>query len=197
MEQKKSTLSTANLILVVPIFLLSTLLLSLFAGSLFINLDDSSAADMGLGLDVGLLLSITSSDAIAVPIAATATGTQNAGTVQVSVTTNNPIGYSLTMSSATAVTALALTSNPATTIPSTTAPIASPSVLANNTWGYSTAASPASFARIPASATPDTLLVTGAPSVNSITGVTFAARVNTTKPAGTYANTIIFTATAN
>ncbi|MBQ8156259.1 hypothetical protein IJ101_00520 [Candidatus Saccharibacteria bacterium] len=116
----------------------------------------------------------------------------NTASLPVTVSTNNPTGFSLTMSSTD--TNLTLRSG-SETIPTlaTNTDGYSESDFTTNAWGYklSTATNYSPFALS------NQLLVTDAPT-NAITStVTFAAKADSTKPAGTYELAINFTAVAN
>ena len=138
----------------------------------------------------------TNADTLSIPITPTPSGTLAMNELTVTVSTNNQTGYTLTMNSDTDDTSLIHQTIP-TTIPSTTAPFDAPTALAVNTWGYSLAASPTTFSAIPALTAPDTIASTSDPEEGSDTIVTFGANIDSTVTAGTYLNTMVFTATAN
>ena len=116
----------------------------------------------------------------------------NTASLPVTVSTNNPTGFSLTMSSTD--TNLTLRSG-SETIPTLAANTDgySESDFTTNAWGYklSTATNYSPFALS------NQLLVTDAPTNATTSTVTFAAKADTTKPAGTYELAINFTAVAN
>ena len=134
--------------------------------------------------------------------------------IQVRVATNNQTGYTLTMSSSTDNTALTHTAGSTTgAVPtldsSTTYSAWSDDTNLNNRWGYthnntgdvadaSTGVILAnSYLPISPYSTPAVLKVTNAPASASNTDVTFAAKIDTSKPSGTYTNTVTFTAVTN
>ena len=116
----------------------------------------------------------------------------NTASLPVTVSTNNPTGFNLTMSSTD--TNLTLRSG-SETIPTlaTNTDGYSESDFTTNAWGYklSTATNYSPFALS------NQLLVTDAPTNATTSTVTFAAKADSTKPAGTYELAIDFTAVAN
>ena len=120
------------------------------------------------------------------------------------VSTDNATGYKLDFSNADDNTAMTHTSSTVTaTIPSITADTDENSFPVNS-WGYSlddiTGAQ--TFSPIPANSAPTTLKTTSTPTTSLPNGVdqtdiTFAVKADTTLPAGTYKDTVVFTAVAN
>ena len=133
--------------------------------------------------------------------------------VPVTVSTNNPTGYTLTMSASTTTTALTNSAtSPAATIPTLSSTVAaatySTSATYNNTWGFThnnTGTADAetgvitadTYLPVASSASPTTIRVTDSNSGVATTNLTFAARVDLDKPSGTYNNTVTFSAVAN
>ena len=122
--------------------------------------------------------------------------------VPVTVSTNNPTGYTLTMSASTTTTALTNSAtSPAATIPTLSSTVAaatySTSATYNNTWGFThnnTGTADAetgvitadTYLPVASSASPTTIRVTDSNSGVATTNLTFAARVDLDKPSGTY-----------
>ena len=136
-------------------------------------------------------------------------------TANVIVTTNNITGYTLQMN-ATSGSPTALTNSaasPAATIP--TLSQAYPSAnFPINSWGYTGGLDKSSetggydcstnycpilaYESDPENYSPNHIInQTDAPSTASTTSITFAGKVNTTKPSGTYATSVTFTAVTN
>ena len=124
------------------------------------------------------------------------------------VNTNDSLGYTLTL--ADADTTYTLTSG-GNTIAATANTTATPATLAVNTWGWAlpgapwdatytvesnNTASTSKWAAIPTSASPYTLKSTSATATNDVTTVWYAAKVDSTKPTGTYTDGVVYTATA-
>lgn len=68
--------------------------------------------------------------------------------------------------------------------------------LADDTWGYNTNAG-ATFAGVPALASPVVLKTSTGPIQGDSTTVTYGIKTTTALPAGTYSNTVQYTAVAN
>lgn len=123
-----------------------------------------------------------------------------------SIGTNNPTGYTLTLSSKTNDTSLTYTNpnNFNTTFSISSAdPLThtsdSPKALLTNTWGYNkgTKDSTTTFSSIPSLSSPDTIAETTTNSQSDPINLTFGTVVNTDIPAGTYMNTVEFSGIAN
>ena len=125
----------------------------------------------------------------------------------ISVSTNSSNGYSLTLSDSDATTTLVSGAN---TIAAHAGTTASPTALAANTWGFavpggsfdasysaeaSSATSTSKWAGMPALASPYTLKSTATTASSDQTTVWYAAKVDATKPTGTYTDTVVYTAT--
>lgn len=141
-------------------------------------------------------------------------GSQTTDSTAVTVTTNDSAGYTLShyTSSATLV-------NGANTIASTSGTWASPIALANNTWGYAVASgttgltpggngfdasysassnqttNTSKFAAMPTSST--AVRATSAAATSDVTTFWFSAKVDNTKPSGTYSTTINYSVVGN
>lgn len=133
---------------------------------------------------------------------------------QVQVTTDSSTGYTLTMSDVDTTTVL--NNGSGGTIPSTTSTQASPSVLVANKWGYrvdsiagfgagptsggsNTGIPAVTFALIPSSSgAADTLAATSVAADPAVsTYVWYGACVNATTTAGTYSDSVVYTAVVN
>lgn len=157
-------------------------------------------------------ISITTSNTINIALQPTTSSVYSIQKDSVVVTTNSPLGYSLSLQSNSA-TSKNLVNGPYSLAASTGTP-ASPVVLQANTWGYrldgqaSFGAGPTSavtnapsssltFAGIPLSGSPQQIY-----SKNTESGVGgdtinvwYGTRANTSVPAGTYTQTVVYTAT--
>lgn len=135
----------------------------------------------------------------------------SSGKATVTVSTNNATGYNLKIGMNGADRNLKKGSDNITAHAGT---LTAPSVLANNTWGYRvenvggfaagnmTAQSnvndlTGTFAGVPASGAEAQIKNHNAAAQSHHTDVLFGAKVDATKPSGTYTGTVVFTATAN
>jgi len=207
--------STTHIIIVSTSVLLSTFLLALISGTIFFSLRDSSAESASTSVDVianvDTVLSITTNapgtpPTLSIPVSPVTNNGFAKKDVVVTVSTNNPTGYTLKMNSQTTNTALIhesaydTTPNPTPpTIPSTAIAYNAPGTLVSNSWGWNlgTAASTTTFVKIPPSNDSQTLKTTNAPASTSLTTLTFAAQIDFTQDVGVYTNTMVFTATTN
>lgn len=135
-------------------------------------------------------------------------GTQASASDTITVSTNAVNGYSLTLQSNTAGVTLV---NGANSIATSAATPASPTTLANNTWGWredtlsgfgagptnAGNASAATYAAFPAAGAPVTLLARGSgPYTSDVQTIWYSVKADTTKPNGNYVNSALYTATA-
>ena len=207
MEKKKRASKQLTSVVAVACIFLSTFLLSLVSGSFFFSVRNSSAetASVDILANIDTVLSVTTNAVageVAMTIVPSDTGTLGTKDFDVIVSTNNAMGYVLTMSSDTENTDLVNTATASATIPSTTRAHASPSVLTVNTWGHSVWAvgqvvPSTTFSLIPPLSAPRTIKNTNVPANGNRTTLTIGANVDTAQLAGTYANSLVFTATAN
>jgi hypothetical protein len=131
---------------------------------------------------------------VAIAVTPTAGGAEGtAADDTVSVTSNDPDGYNLTIAND-ATTTMA---GPAgATLAASAGTFASPVALANNTWGYRLSGFTAStYAGVPASGSAQNIKSTTAVASNEQTVVSYNVKVDTTKPAGAYSDTVTYTAT--
>lgn len=133
---------------------------------------------------------------------------------EVNVKSGASVGYNLSLSSSSANTNLV---NGSDTISTNSGTYTSPTSLSLNSWGYrldginnfgagptssvtNVSSSSLSFAGIPASGTPDSIVTTtvaSAPTVGDNYGIWYGVRADLTPPAGTYSQTLTYTATQN
>lgn len=161
--------------------------------------------------NLGSTISMSTSGTVNLAITPVSGGAQTNGSDSVSVSTNNSTGYTLQLNDQDTNTSLVKGTD---TIAAHTGTVASPTALANNSWGYrvdgaggfgagpTTAESNATssaqlYAGITASGSPVTLKTTSAAASGSGTTVWYAAKADTSKPSGTYSDIVTYTATAN
>jgi len=190
-------------------FFLFCFLLAFVSGSLFFTIGDSKAESkqVEISAKINSVLAITTdanNGELLLDIMPTPSGTLAKNDLTVSVSTNNPTGYTLSMNSVTTNTSMvheaATGTPPAPNIPSTTNPYNAPAALGMNTWGWNlgTASSTTTFSKIPALGDSQTVRTTADLDISSSdTIITFAANVGSDMSSGSYTNTILFTAISN
>lgn len=171
----------------------------------------STSANTVINADIAAVISMTTATPITINITPTGGGVVSSQSDTVSVSTNNSTGYFLTLADADANTNLVSGAN---NIAAHSGTQASPTTLANNTWGYRVdgvggfGAGPTSaetnngssttiWAGVPATGSPNTLKTTSSTAANDTTTVWYGVRVNTTLPSGIYTDTVTYTATTN
>lgn len=162
-----------------------------------------------IGSTIGVLSSNGTVNINAIP---TSGGVQTTASDTVTVSTNNSAGYTLKLGETIADSTLKSGSN---SIAATTGTFASPLALTANTWGYrvdgagagfgagpttagsNTAIGAVKYAKVPATASPDTLKTTATIANTDTTTVWYSVAVNNSTPSGTYTNAVTYTATTN
>ncbi|HWT39842.1 MAG TPA: hypothetical protein VN081_01020 [Dongiaceae bacterium] len=156
-------------------------------------------------------ISINSSGTVNLAITPTSSGSATSASDTVSVSTNDSAGYALTISSSSGTTTLV---NGGNSIAASANTFASPGTLLNNTWGWridgagtfgagptsaqtNAASLSGTWAAMPANTSPATVKTTATTATNDTTTVWYGAMADTTKPSGTYAGTVTYTATGN
>lgn len=171
---------------------------------------DAATTSTTISSVVGSTISLlSSSGTVNLDATPTASGVQTIASDTVTVSSNNAAGYDLKLGETAVATALISGSN---TIPATAGTVASPQVLAVNTWGFrvdglggfgagpTTGASnqaigATTFAAVPASGSPATIKSTSSTANNDTTTVWYGVAVNNSTPSGTYTNSVTYTAT--
>lgn len=159
---------------------------------------------------VGEAISITTSSTVAISITPTAGGALSSSNDTITVNTNNPSGYTLTLANSDASLNLVSGGN---TIQAHSGTQASPSSMTSNRWGYAVAgvggfdgsyaaetnntSSTSTWAGVPASGTPITLKATATTASNDTTTVWYGVKATSAQPNGTYSDTVTYTATTN
>lgn len=182
-------------------------MLSFLAGSLIIK-QQSTDAVSGLGLVGDPTLSMsTSTSSILTNMTPTNSGIMAAGAHNLTVSTNVPSGYGLTINTTSA-----------SSLPTTSGTLTSPATLANNSWGYAinrvssssadntivngfdasyTVPTPAASSKWADPTVLTKIKNTNKSSTNDETTVYFGAKADITLQSGTYSNTVRYEATAN
>lgn len=171
----------------------------------------NSTANTNVNAVIGNTISITSSGTVNLAITPVSGGSASSASDSVAVSTNDVNGYTLQLASSTSQVTL---TNGANSIAASTGTQTTPVSLANNSWGYrvdgvggfgagtttaqtNAASLTGTWAGIPAAAAPNTLKTTAATAAGDATTIWYGAKVDTTKPGGTYTDTVTYTATAN
>lgn len=159
---------------------------------------------------IASVISMTTSSTVTINVTPVSGGSQTSASDTVTVSTNNASGYNLTLADSDATTTLV---NGANTISAHTGTQAVPTALANNSWGYAVAtvggfdasystitnatSSSTKWAGVPATGSPNTLKTTAVTASGDTTTVWYAVKADTTKPNGTYADVVTYTAATN
>jgi len=172
----------------------------------------TTSTNTTINATISSTISMTTSTTVAVGVTPTASGAMSSAFDNVQVTTNSNNGYVLSFADADATTTLVSGAN---SISADAGTQASPSTtLTNNAWGYrvdgvggfgagpttaetNIASSAFKWAGVPASASPNTLKTTATTALNDQTKVWYGVKVDTTKPSGTYSDTVTYTAVTN
>ena len=188
------------------------LIITLLVGGPVIVSAASDTENTTINASLGSTITLASSGTVNISLTPTASGSMSSSDDTVEVATNNATGYTLTLANGDGNTNLV---NGGNTIAADSGTQASPSSsLTNNRWGYridglggfgsgptsaevDESSSAYSWAGIPASSAPNTIRTTNAALGSSITTVWFGVKADTSKPNGTYSDTVTYTATTN
>lgn len=171
----------------------------------------SQGASTSINANLGSAISIATSSTVTIGVTPTAGGVVSSSSDSVTVSTNNVLGYTLTLADADTNTNLVSGAN---TIAAHNGSFASPTALASNTWGYrivsaggfgasaysgetNQTASSSTWAGVPSSANPTTIKTTATTATNDATTVWYGVNATSAKPGGTYSDTVTYTATTN
>lgn len=159
---------------------------------------------------IASVISMTTSSTVTINVTPVSGGSQTSASDTVTVSTNNAAGYTLTLADSDATTTLV---NGVNNIAAHTGTQATPTALANNSWGYAVAgaggfdasyatltnatSSSTKWAGVPATGSPNTLKATAATASGDATTVWYSVKADTTKPNGTYADIVTYTASTN
>ncbi len=157
---------------------------------------------------IASVISLTTSGTVAIGVTPVSGGAQTSASDTVSVSTNNAAGYDLTLADSDATTTLV---NGANTIAAHAGTQASPTALANNTWGYhvdsiggfgtggavetNVTSSTIKYAGVPATGSPNNIKSTATVASGDVTTVWYGVKADTSKPNGVYSDTVTYTAT--
>ena len=183
----------------------------LIAASPVIASAASDTKNTTINATLSAVITMTTSSTVTINITPTATGAMSSNSDTVTVSTNNALGYTLQLSNGDTTTNLV---NGGNTIGAHAGSQGTPTTLANNSWGYRVdsvggfGAGPTSaetnlantaytWAGTPSSASPNTIRNQGSNVTNQTTTVWYGVKVDTTKPNGTYSDTVTYTATTN
>lgn len=172
----------------------------------------SSSTNTIINATVNSVITISTATPIAISLTPSFVGgVVSSASDTVTVSTNNALGYTLTLADADTNTNLV---NGANNIAAHAGTQASPTTLANNTWGYrivsvggfgagayaaetNNGSSTSTWAGVPSSASPDTIKTTSSTASGDTTTVWYGVKVNTSIPNGVYTDTVTYTATTN
>ncbi len=176
-------------------------------------LSGAATEDTTISSVVSSVISVfTTSGTVNVDVIPSGAGAQTIASDTITISTNNPTGYTLKIAESTASSDLVSGGD---TIPASAGTQASPVVASANTWGYrvdgvggfgagpTSSASNAAisgsikFAAVPATGSPNTIKTTSAPASNDTTTVWYGVAANTSTPPGTYTNIVLYTAVTN
>jgi len=171
----------------------------------------SNSSNTVINAAIGSTISISTGGTVSLSITPTGSGSATSASDTVTVSTNNATGYTLQLADSDATVTL---TNGANTIGAATGTFAAPASLGVNTWGYridgagtfgagptssqsNVASLSGTWAAVPASGSPVTIKTTGSTASGDTTTVWYGASANTTKPNGTYTDTVTYTASTN
>ncbi|HEU4913831.1 MAG TPA: hypothetical protein VFT16_00285 [Candidatus Saccharimonadales bacterium] len=172
----------------------------------------AATASTTISSAIGSVISVfTSNGTVNVNVTPSGAGAQTIASDTLTVSTNDPLGYTLQIADSDANTNMVSGSN---NLAASAGTQASPIAQAVNTWGYrvdgaggfgagptsgqnSTAIGALTFAGVPANSSPNTLKTTATTASEDTTTVWYAVAADTSQPSGTYTDTVTYTATAN
>lgn len=185
---------------------------SAFAAVLIVPLSVSAVTeDTIINANLNSVISITTSGTVDINIIPTSAGAMSSASDTVTVDTNDENGFTMTLANIDTDTDL---ENGTDVIPAHSGTQASPTTLANNTWGYrvdgiggfgagptsaetDVASSAYSWAGVPSSASPNTIKTTATTAAGDTTTVWYGTMADTTNPSGTYTDTVVYSAVTN
>ena len=181
----------------------SLALVLLFGALLFPTTPDAVHAEETTKATLAIqpTLAVTLPNMVNFEVQPTAAGAVTSGSATLSISTNNETGYSLYLSTADDDNALH-SINPDTqqTITALTQENATAAKFTNNTWGYNlskdTATDSTTYQSVPTTQPSDPQIITEAPTTDTY-NLTFAAKVDSSLPSGTYTNTVTVSVVTN
>lgn len=171
----------------------------------------ADSANTTIQANIASTISISTSGTVSLNITPTGSGAASSSSDTVTVSTNRANGYYLQLADADATNTLV---NGGNTIAATSGSFGSPAAISSNSWGFRVdgagtfGAGPTSaetnqstlsgtWAAVPVSGSPVTIKTTATTATNETTTVWYGAKVDTSKPDGTYSDTVTYTATTN
>jgi hypothetical protein len=171
----------------------------------------SATANTTINAVIASVISISTSSPVVLNITPVTGGAQTTASDTVTVSTNDSLGYGLTLADADSNTNLVSGGN---TIAAEGGSQASPLVLPDNSWGYrvdgvggfgagptsgsnNLTANSSTFAGVPPAGSPNTIKSTSTTASGDTTPVWYSAKADTNLPNGTYSDTVTYTATGN
>lgn len=169
----------------------------------------TTSANTVINVTVAQVISMSTATPVSIGITPTPGGVVSSSSDTVTVNTNSSTGWTLTVVDADANTNLVSGANSMAAHSGTQA---SPTVLANNTWGYrvdgiggfgagptsaetNNASSTTTWAGMPASGSPNTIKTSSTTATNDTTTVWYGVRTTSSQPSGVYTDTVTYTAT--
>lgn len=160
---------------------------------------------------VSSTITLTTNPTVTINLTPTASAVLTSVSDTVQVSTNSANGYYLTLADGDTTTSLA---NGGNTLAAHAGTFGTPTAMATNTWGYrivgqggftataysaetNSTSSSSTWAGIASSASPQTVKTTATTASNDPTVVWYAVKIDSTKPNGTYTDTVTYTATTN
>ena len=169
----------------------------------------SNTAGTTVSATIGDVISISSAGTVSLSIVPTSGGAVSSASDTVTVSTNKASGYTLSLADSDSTASLVSGSDTFTAHAGT---FAAPTALANGKWGYAVAggnfdasysaetsnnSSTSKWAGVPVTGSPQTIKTTASAATSDTTTVWYAAKANTSQPAGTYSDSVTYTATTN
>jgi len=181
----------------------------LFSFSPIIVSAASQSANTVINVTVAQVISITTATPVAISITPTSGGVVSSSSDTVTVNTNSSTGWNLTLADNDTDTDLESGANAFAAHAGTQA---TPTALANNTWGYrivgvggfgagaysgetNNGSSTSTWAGVPSSASPNTIKTSGGTATNDTTTVWYGVKATSSQPSGVYTDTVTYTAT--
>ena len=160
---------------------------------------------------VSSTITLTTNPTVTINLQPTSSAVLTSVSDTVQVSTNSANGYYLTLADGDTTTNLV---NGSDTLAAHAGTFGTPTALATNTWGYrivgqggfggtaynaetNATSSSSTWAGIASSASPQTVKTTSTTASNDPTVVWYAVKIDTSKPTGTYTDTVTYTATTN
>ena len=176
----------------------------------------STTANTTITATLGSTISMTSSGTVAIGLTPTSGGVVSSASDTVTVSTNSPTGYVLTLADSDATTTLVSGGN---TIAAHNGTKTAPTALTGNSWGVAVAtgttgigtngfdasyatetnsgSSVSKWAGVPATGSPMMIKTTATTASADTTTVWYGVRATTSQTSGAYADTVTYTATAS